>query len=73
MTQSPALQKILETNPALWLAYVSLENYRNKAMTADWQGDISKSLYYYDLHAKTCEFIWLMGYSTVKIGEPRSK
>lgn len=71
MTQTPTLQKILETNPALWLAYVNLENYRNKAIHAEWAKDTSKSVYYYTLHERTCRFIWDMGYSTSKIGEPR--
>lgn len=71
MTHPPELTALLETNPALWLAYVSRAKYEEKIIVSAFKGDFLAVDHYDDCLARTEEQIHKMGYSLTKIGKLR--
>jgi hypothetical protein len=71
MKHSPALDALLETNPALWFAYQNHANYKAKAKAHEEKKEWAKATYYHERSISTIGFIHSMGYSAKNIGQPR--
>jgi hypothetical protein len=71
MTHSPALDALLQTNPALWFAYVNHARYKSKAKAHEEKKEWAKATYYHERSITACRFIHGMGYSSKNIGQPR--
>ena len=73
MTHSPALDALLETNPALWFAYQNRARYKAKAKAHEEKKEWQEATYYHERSISTQCLIHAMGYSTKNIGQRLTK
>lgn len=73
MTHSPALDALLETNPALWFAYASHAQFKAKAKAHEEKKEWAQAAYCYDRCITSSRCIHAMGYSCKNIGQRRRK